>query len=135
MTRVAFAARIALLTAPFTPKENTMPEAAVATTPSSRLSAVKPKIERNTLDMKHQHILNCFVVEHYLSSKKSDQAFSVYAAETLGFHVSEGNIWGIRKALEIADNTKSVKPKTIDSLLDIISELEARITRLEQTKL
>lgn len=69
------------------------------------------KRANNTLSAGLMFRLMEYVKAHYTESQKTDAAFAEIAAETLGFPVTEGNVGGARRALEIQSNYAGKFPR------------------------
>lgn len=90
---------------------------------------------RNQLSHKLMYQLTQLVEAQYVERNESDRVFAIYAQATLGFPVSEGNIAGARKTLDIpatlhrtkreADNLKESVAAHTDQLTLIFKRLDA----------
>lgn len=64
----------------------------------------------------------------YLSSEMGDREFAAYAAEKLGFRITEHNVFGLRRSLGI----EKPKPTTEASLLARVEALETLVAQLRR---
>jgi hypothetical protein len=72
------------------------------------------------------------VKEEFVSSNFNDSEFAEYATQKLKFFVNNDHIKTRRNALGIEPKTpKKIPERTVESVLDLIADLEARIAKLE----
>jgi hypothetical protein len=72
------------------------------------------------------------VKEEFVSSNFNDSEFAEYATQKLKFFVNNDHIKTRRNALGIEPKTpKKIPERTVESVLDLIAGLEARIAKLE----
>lgn len=84
------------------------------------------------LDITQSYQLMTLVKEEFVSSNFNDSEFAEYATQKLKFFVNNDHIKTRRNALGIEPKTpKKIPERTVESVLDLIAGLEARIAKLE----
>jgi len=84
------------------------------------------------LDITQSYQLMVLVKEEFVSSNFNDSEFAEYATQKLKFFVNNDHIKTRRNALGIEPKTpKKIPERTVESVLDLIADLEARIAKLE----
>jgi len=85
------------------------------------------------LDITQSYHLMNLVKEEFVSSNLNDGEFAEYATEKLKFFVNNDHVKSRRNALGIEPKTpKKIPERTVESVLDLIAGLEARIAKLEE---
>jgi hypothetical protein len=84
------------------------------------------------LDITQSYLLMTLVKEEFVKSDMNDSEFAEYAVKTLDFFVNNDHVKTRRNALGIPPKTpKKLPERTVDSILDLINELECRVAKLE----
>ena len=81
---------------------------------------------KNTLTQAQTMKLGNYMTAEYVNSKLNDPLFAQKASQALGFSVSEGNVQGMRRSLELPSNYLAASPRKADRL----AELEARVEKI-----
>lgn len=82
----------------------------------------------NKLNLSETFKLGDLLRLEYLESGKSDREFAAYAAEKLGFQITEHNVRGVRESLGI----ERPKPVVESALLARVENLETQVARLQR---
>ena len=86
----------------------------------------------NKIDMVQSAKLINLIEQEFAIKKIADKEFAEYASSVLGFPVAASNVENRRSALGIP-STQSIRMRhNMDSLLDLIRDLEVRIAALEK---
>jgi len=85
-------------------------------------------MSRNVLDLKKSHALTTWLQENAPSLKEQTlQRVSELASKALGFHVTKGNVCGIRDAFDLDLGRHQAAPP---DQAQIIEELRAKVAEL-----
>jgi len=85
------------------------------------------------LDITQSYQLMALVKEEFVSSNFNDSEFAQYATEKLKFFVNNDHVKTRRNALGIEPKApKKLPERTVESVLELIAGLEARIAKLER---
>jgi len=74
--------------------------------------------------------LGDFVKSFYVGSKQNDIDFAATAEKELGFSVTRNNIAGMRKALGIEANTRTIAKEKARTVLERLANLEEQVGKL-----
>jgi hypothetical protein len=88
----------------------------------------------NVLGSRKRFLLTQFVSDYYVSKAMSDVDFATHAQKELGFEVTNHNVAGARKTLELPSTKFSKKPLKSNlngEVRGLLSKLEGRLRLLE----
>jgi Trk K+ transport system NAD-binding subunit len=90
---------------------------------------------RKFLSQKQYFLLNTLVSSEYAGKKMTDVDFADYASQKLAFRVTKAHVAAARGVFDIPSGRAvaiATKKHTVESLFELIKELEARVAVLEK---